>query len=148
MTITVASRFANSIGPTRGLLALPRPKALSQSAFTLVAHPSRRDVFAYKLYKAGGLIFAALKAPGRATPAAAPQRTPPAPAGERGSGAGGRPNRRIPHRCRFPGSAAPRIASPPPGDHHFLPGCHRIEEGGEPRLGLRQIDAAHDQITI
>jgi hypothetical protein len=42
----------------------------------------------------------------------------------------------------------PRHGSPPPGDHHFLPGFHRIEEGGEPRLGLRQIDAVHDQMTI
>ena len=42
----------------------------------------------------------------------------------------------------------PRHGSPPAGDHHFLPGFHRIEEGGEPRLGLRQIDAAHDQITV
>jgi len=47
--ITVASRFANSIGLTRELLALSRARALSQPAFTLVAHPSRRDVFAYKL---------------------------------------------------------------------------------------------------
>lgn len=41
----------------------------------------------------------------------------------------------------------PRHGSPPAGDHHFLPGFHRIEQGEEPRLGLRQIDGAHDQMT-
>ena len=29
-------------------------------------------------------------------------------------------------------------------DHHPLPGFHR----SEPHLGLRQIDAAHEQMTI
>ncbi len=42
----------------------------------------------------------------------------------------------------------PRHGSPPAGDHHLLAGFHRIEQGGEPRLGLRQIDATHDQMTI
>jgi hypothetical protein len=42
----------------------------------------------------------------------------------------------------------PRQGSPPPGDHHLLRGFHRSEQDGEPRLGLRQIDAAHDQMTI
>jgi hypothetical protein len=49
LPITLASRLATSIGLTRGLQALSRAKALSQPAFTLVAHPSRRDVFADKL---------------------------------------------------------------------------------------------------
>ena len=35
----------------------------------------------------------------------------------------------------------PRHGSPPAGDHHLLPGFHRIEQGGEPVRGLRQIDA-------
>ena len=43
----------------------------------------------------------------------------------------------------------PRHGSPPPGDHHHhLPGFYCIEQAREPRLGLRQIDAAHDQMTI
>jgi hypothetical protein len=42
----------------------------------------------------------------------------------------------------------PRHGSPPAGNHHLLPGFHGIEQGGEPRLGLRQIDAADDQMTI
>ena len=42
-------------------------------------------------------------------PSAVPLRYQQAPAGERGSGAGGRPNRRMPPRRRFPGSAAPRF---------------------------------------
>jgi hypothetical protein len=70
----------------------------------------RRDAFTEKHQQHAGQASPALKAPDRAAPAVAQRRTPPALAGERGSDAGGRPNRRMPHRRRFPGSAAPRIA--------------------------------------
>jgi len=49
------------------------------------------------------------------------------------------------------GPSRPRLVSveaAQAGDHNLLPSFHRIEQGGEPRLGLRQIDAAHDQMTI
>lgn len=54
--------------------------------------------------------------------------------------------------ARFPLAAGfldqPRHGAIPPGDHHHLPGFHRIKQGEEPRLGLRQLEAAHDQMTI
>ena len=71
----------------------------SRAGLCLVARAAKR----------GGQVAAAFMAPDRAAPAAAPMRTPPAPAGERGSGAGELPNRRLPPRRRFPGSLAPRL---------------------------------------
>jgi hypothetical protein len=44
----VANGFANPMGPTRGLLALSRARALSQTAFRLAASSSRWNVFAEK----------------------------------------------------------------------------------------------------